>query len=72
MGVGGTLGGRRAVEAGVVQGLRPSHQAVQLLLDQTAKIFSPKKDQSFFRQSIFDINLFHPKSRSEKKVRDSV
>ena len=72
MGVGGTLGGRRAVEAGVVQGLRPSHQAVQLLLDQTAKISSPKKDQSFFVDLFSISNLFHPKSRSEKKVRDSV
>ena len=66
MGVGGTLGGRRAVEAGVVQGLRPSHQAVQLLLDQTAKKISPKKDQSFF-VNLFSISIFFIRNPDQRR-----
>ena len=60
------LGGRRAVEAGVVQGLRPFYQAVQLLLDQTAKIFSPKKDQSFF-VNLFSISIFFIRNPNQRR-----
>ena len=49
-----------------MQGLRPSYQAAQLSLDQTAKNFSPKKDQSIFA-NLFSISIIFVRNPDQRR-----